>query len=226
MTQEEVGIRLEGGRGAGPDEDTTERLVAGGDTLCEGGEIRRDPVVMGREPSAEATEPGDHLIEDEVGAVLVAQLAQALQVPILCGVDAAGTLDRLGDDRGHLVAPVRHQGRQRLDVVGRHLHDLVDERPEVLAVGSDALRARTAVGGAVIAADARDDQLAVPLACLHVRDAGQLHDRVDRLAAGAGEEHAGAGDRADLAELLGDLLGRVGSERIEAGVGLERGDLM
>ena len=106
-----------------------------------------------------------------------------------------------------------------LDVVGRHLHHVVDERTEVLAVGGDALRTGTAVGRAVVAADPRDDELAVAFTGLHVCDACQLHGGVDGLAARAGEEHASVGDGPDGAELLGQLLGRVGGERIEARVG-------
>ena len=47
-----------------------------------------------------------------------------------------------------------HQGGHSLDVVGRHLHHLVDERTEVLRVGGDAERAGAAVRDAVVAAGA------------------------------------------------------------------------
>ena len=134
-------------------------------------------------------------------------------------------LHRLGDHRGHLVAARRHQRGQRLDVVGRHLDHVVDERAEVLLVRGDALRARAAVGDAVVAAGAGDDQLALRLPGLHVGDAHELHHRVDRLAARAAQEHPGVGHRADGHQLLGEQVGRLVGERVEARVGGERAQL-
>ena len=121
--------------GCGADEHAAERDVAGRDRLGERREVGRDAVVVGGEPTAGAAEAGDDLVEDQVCAVLVAQLAQRLQVAIRRRVHAAGALHRLGDDGRDLVAALAHQRGDGLDVVGRHLHDFVDERAEVLLVG-------------------------------------------------------------------------------------------
>ena len=97
--------------------------------------------------------------------------------------------------------------------------------PKFSLLGGDALCAGAAVGDAVVAAGAADDQLALRLAGLHVGDAGQLHHRVDGLGARVGEEHAGVGRRADLAQLFRQRLGRLVGERVEGRVGRERADL-
>ena len=82
VAQEEVGVALQRGGGGGADEHAAEREVARRDLLGEGGQVGRDAVVVGGEPAAGAAEAGDDLVEDEVRAVLVAQLAQRLQVAV------------------------------------------------------------------------------------------------------------------------------------------------
>jgi hypothetical protein len=118
-----------------------------------------------------------------------------------------------------------HQGGQRLDVVRRHLHHIGHERAEILAVRRDALRAGAAVGDPVVSASARDDELALCLTSLNVGDAGQLHGRVDGLGPRAAEEHPGVVHGGDVAQFVGQLLGRFVGERVEAAVRAQLGGL-
>ena len=90
-------------------------------------EVRRDAVVVGGEPGAHPAEPGDHLVEDQQRAVLVAQPAGLGEVAVDRREDAGGALHRLGDHGGEAVGVLGHQHRQRLDVVARHLHHVGEQ---------------------------------------------------------------------------------------------------
>ena len=48
------------------------------------------------EPFSETSEPGNDLVEDEEGTVLVAEFPQRLQIALFSGPDAARALNRLG----------------------------------------------------------------------------------------------------------------------------------
>jgi len=67
----EHAVRHEGG---------THRHAAVGDALGGGDHVRRDAEALCAEGVADAAEAGDHFVEDQQDAVLVADLAQALQV--------------------------------------------------------------------------------------------------------------------------------------------------
>ena len=73
-----------------------------GDTFCHGDEVGADAgVLVGKEPSAASVTRLD-LVEDEEGAGLVAQAAQALQEGGVGDTDAAHALDALDDDGTHV----------------------------------------------------------------------------------------------------------------------------
>ena len=72
VAEDEVAVRFESVAHLPAHDDAAEGLIARGDALCERGEVRRDTVVLCSEPRSEPAEPGDHLIEDQKGAVLVA----------------------------------------------------------------------------------------------------------------------------------------------------------
>ena len=73
VTQEVVGVAFERRPRSGPYEHATERLIARGDRLGEGDEVGPHAETMGSEPMPEAAVAGDHFIEDEECAVLIAQ---------------------------------------------------------------------------------------------------------------------------------------------------------
>ncbi len=100
---------------------------------------------------AESSEAGDDLVEDQQGAVLVAQPAQAREVLGGRGVHAAGADDRLGDDRGDLVPPVGEQRPGRVQVVMGDDLDIVEQASPAFAVERQALQRGAADVGAVVA---------------------------------------------------------------------------
>ena len=88
------------------------------DPLADGHEVRHDAPVLGRPGPARPPEPALDLVEDEDGAVAVAQLAQAGEEAVGWDDDAAVALDRLDDDRRRPVRsrrpdPRAHAGRAR-----------------------------------------------------------------------------------------------------------------
>ena len=82
------------------DADAAERDVAAGDALRELHDVRLDAVVLQPEPAAGAAEAGDHFVGDQQHVVARADLADAREVVGGRDDDAAGALDRLGDERG------------------------------------------------------------------------------------------------------------------------------
>jgi hypothetical protein len=70
-----------------------------GEALGAGEDVRQHVPFLGGEAGAQAPEAGDHLVEDEQDAVLVADLAQALEVALGRRQDARGARDRLHDHR-------------------------------------------------------------------------------------------------------------------------------
>ena len=180
VTEEERRIGLERLAHGGADEHAAEWLVARRHGLGERRQVGRDAVAVGGEPRAEPSEAGDHLVEDQQRAVLVAQPADVGEVSLRRREHAAGTLHRFGEHGRDLVTTFGHQHRQRLDVVARYLQHVADEWSPALAVRRDALRARAAEVGAVVAAGAADDQRPLRVPGHDVGEAGELHRRVDR----------------------------------------------
>ena len=79
-------------------EDGAHRHDAVGDALRGHHDVGHDAEVVRREGRAEATEAGDDLVEDQQDAVLVADVAQALQIALRRHENAGGTRHRLDDD--------------------------------------------------------------------------------------------------------------------------------
>src|SRR3546814_9834591 len=88
-----------------------------GDALGGGEEVRLDAEIVGGEGRAEAAEAGDHLVEDQQDAVLVADRAQPLQVSLRRDQHPGGTGHGLADHRGDGRRVV--QGDQTLQLVGQ-----------------------------------------------------------------------------------------------------------
>ena len=76
--------------------------------LGEGDHVRHDPITLRREGVAEAPEAGDDLVEDQQDAMLVADLAQALQIALRgrqhAGRARHGLHDHGGDGGGVVQA--------------------------------------------------------------------------------------------------------------------------
>ena len=77
------------------------RRIGGCDPLGQRHHVRLDPIAGAAEPVADPPEPADHLVRHQQDAVLVADLADAVEVALRRHDRTAGVLDRLEDDRGH-----------------------------------------------------------------------------------------------------------------------------
>jgi hypothetical protein len=158
------------------------------------------PLVLCRERRAQATEAGDHLVEDQQDAVLRGDFAQTLQVTDRRNQHAGGACDRLDDDRGHrrrimqrqdalqvvgqMSAPLRLPFGESIvgEVVGmRQVIDTGEHGPEMLAIARDAADRDTAEADAVIAALAADQAGALPLAAHAVIGQCNLERGIDGL---------------------------------------------
>ena len=82
------------------DDHAAERDVARVDALGEADQVRRHAPAVDGEPLAAAAEPGHHLVGDHHDAVVVAQLADALQVAVRRDEDAVRADDGLEHDGG------------------------------------------------------------------------------------------------------------------------------
>ena len=80
-----------------------ERGVAGGDALRAGDHVGLVAVALGAEHVAEPAVRADHLVADQQHVVLVADLADPLEVAGRRREAAAGVLHRLEEDRGDRV---------------------------------------------------------------------------------------------------------------------------
>ena len=207
------------------DDHPTDLLVPGGHRLGEGDHVGNDVKRVGREPRAQPSEPGDHLVEDEQGAVAITECPRFGEVTRWRREHPTGTLDRLDQEGGDFATAFGHQHGQRLDVVRRGLNHVGDEGSPALPVRLDPLRAGPAEVRPVIAALAADDDGALRLAGEGVGEAGELERRVDGLRPRPAEEHTRRRNRGQLDQALGELVGRGIGEWLEARVGLDRLDL-
>ncbi|MNI64499.1 hypothetical protein D3C73_1199470 [compost metagenome] len=107
----------EAGMHAVADQYATQRHRAVAGALGEGQQVRGDPETLCGERHADPAEPGDDFIEHQQDAVLVADLAQALQIPG-CRQDhtrrSSDGLDEHGGNGGGIV-----QGDQPFQIVGQ-----------------------------------------------------------------------------------------------------------
>ncbi len=220
--QEEVLVGFECAQRGGPDEHAAERHVSRSHGLGKAGEVGHDAVVLCGEPTAETSESADDLVEDEERTVLVAQLAQLREVALARREHSTGTLQWLHEHRGDTRTVAAHRHRQCLDVVGVDLRHIWYERVVAHLVERQALGACAAEVGAVVSAAPRDDHRALRLSGLHVGEPREFHRRIDCLGAARAEEHAVALHRRERVQLVGELVGDVGGERVEVVVRLER----
>src|SRR2546426_11969475 len=82
------------------DRNRAHRLRAVGEALGHGHDVGRDAEALRRERLARAAEAADHLVEYEQDAVLVADLAYALQVALGRHKTARRSRDRLDEAGG------------------------------------------------------------------------------------------------------------------------------
>jgi hypothetical protein len=165
------------------------------------------PKRLRAEGVAGAAEAGDDLVEDQQDAVLVADLAQALQVALRRHQHAGGAGHRLDDHRGDGEASCSATRRSRSSAssrrapAGRALKALRagscvwrqvvhagQHGAEHLAVAHHAADRDAAEVDAVVAALAADQPGALALAAGAVVGQRDLQRGVDRLGAGVGEE--------------------------------------
>ena len=85
-----------------PRDHRAHRHVAGGERFRHRHDVRFDPVVLAGEPGPGATEPGDHLVDDQQDAIAVADLADAPEIRLRRGLHAVRLHDRLGDECRHV----------------------------------------------------------------------------------------------------------------------------
>ncbi len=205
----------------GADEYSAEGLVAAGHGLREGHEVGPDAEVLGTEPAAQPTEPGDHLVEDQERAVGVAQVPQAREIPGTRRIHTARPDHGLCDDRGHPTGPVRHDRCHGIQVVLVHPDDVADTRAEAGPVRGQAGQAHAAVGDAVVARRPADDDRPLRFAGDCVCQAGDLRGRVHRFRSAAGQKHPGARHGCQRGESLGERVGRRVGEPLEQVEGVE-----
>ena len=188
-------------------EDRPHRDDAIGKPLGGRDEVRHDAEMVDRKGCAEAAEAGDHLVEDEQDAVLVADGAELLEIAFRRDEHAGGARDRLDDHGGDGRSVVEPD--QPLEIVGElgavlrlaagegvagevvGMADVVDagqERAELLAVADHAADRDAAEIDAVVAAFAADQADARSLAAGALIGDGDLEGGLDRLGAGVGEE--------------------------------------
>ncbi len=106
----------EGIRHALANQHRAQRRVGGSDALRRGDQIRLDPEVGRAKEFTEPPEAADHLVHNHQDPRPVAERPDPLKVLRRAGGNApAGVLDRLGDDRRHLLRPL--ELNQSLDLV-------------------------------------------------------------------------------------------------------------
>ena len=182
-----------------------------GDALGEVQHVGHHAIEIGAKGRAQAAKAGDDLVKDQQDAVLVANLAQALQVSLGRDVPAGRTGHRLDDDGRHVAGVVQGQDallqfQQGILVPDRFfavdvcvVDGVVDEtqvvhprqqgRAEHLAVGGDAAHTHAAKAHAVVSALTADEDVAVTLAARPVVGQRHLQRGVGRLRAGVAEQH-------------------------------------
>ena len=100
-----------------PDGHRPHGLGPVGERLGHGHDVGNDAEGLGGEGMAQASEAADHLVEDEQNSVLVADLAEPLEIPLGRHQAARGAgdgLDEAGGDGGgpvHLAEPLQIVGQ-------------------------------------------------------------------------------------------------------------------
>jgi hypothetical protein len=188
--------------------DAAHRDGARRDALGERDHVRHHAKALGSEGVAETAEPGDHLVEDQQDAMLVAQLAQPLEVALRRRQHAGRTGHRLNDNGGDGGGIM--QRHHALKLVGQ-VH-----APFGLTLGVGLLSAVVGVRQVISARQQRAKPLAVGDHAAH-RNAAEAHTMITALTA----DHAGA--RGFTARtVIGERHLQGGVAGFRAGVGEER----
>ena len=214
-----------------------DRLVACAQTLGDCQDIGRDPLLRTREQMPGSSHAAHHFVEDQEHAILVAYLADALEISLDRGHGAErGADDRLRDEGHHAVRAQAKDLRFQLVrdppavvmgalvrgpfgilVARRNVTDLDQHRFELGATPLIAAGSQSAKRVAVIALSACDQMATLRFAALEVVLSGQLESRFDGFGA--------AGDEIDPVEIfrrmsdqqVSQLFGRIRGK--EAGMG-------
>ncbi|MNZ73094.1 hypothetical protein D3C78_914950 [compost metagenome] len=194
-----------------------------GDLLGDVHDVRGDAEVFRAGVATHAAEGGDHFVEDQQDVVLVADLAQTLQVALRRHQHAGGTGHRLddhgGDVRGVMQFDQLEQLVGQLDAAGlghalgegharlQGVRQVVDvhQLAEHLAVAADAAQRGAGDVDAVVATGAADQLGLRRLAFQAPVGAGHLDRGVGALRTGAGEEHVVEAAGGELGDLVGQL---------------------
>ncbi len=180
------------------------RQVARGQSL--GGEHQVGLEPLGREHPSGASVPGDDLVGDEQHSAVAADRAHRLEVARRRRVHAARSDHRLAEEgRDAAAAQLVDERGERIGVVPRDVGDVGIERAVAVAVRGDAGQRRAREVHAVVRARARDDRRALRLAEEVPVAADDLHGRVDRVAATAGEEDLRVLHRREGGEPIGEV---------------------
>ena len=181
------------------------------------------PKLCAAKVCAGAAEAGDHFVEDEQDAVLVADLAQPRQIALRRHQAAGRAGDRLDEARRDVLGAVQvdeaHEVLGELDAVRAfarreavlrdvrvpHVRNARQRRAEPAAVVDHARQRHAAEVDAVIGALARDEHRAPGLAARLVIRERDLHRGVDGLGSRVGEEDAVEVAGRELGDARGEL---------------------
>ena len=190
------------------DRDRAHRLRAVGEPLGHGHDVGRDAETLRGESLAGPAETADHFIEHEQDAVLVADLAHALEIAFWRHQAAGRPGDRLDETGGDILRAV--ESDEALQIVGQlrtmsafaaceevllemgmaHVRDPGQRRSELAPVVDDAGKCHAAEVDAVVRTLARYEAVATALATRLMVSQGHFHRRVDRFGAGVDEKDA------------------------------------
>ena len=222
-----------------------QRRVAGGEALGAGDDVGLVVVALRAEHVAEAAERADDLVGDQQHVVLVADLADPLEVAGRGREAAAGVLHRLEEDRGDGVGtleldglgdPVGRPAAEGLlvacrlagavlggpvEVGVRHPERRGHQRLELRLHARQAGDRQRALGGAVVGDGPADDLVLGRLAGQLEVVLGQLPGALDRLAATTGEEDPVQVTR----RVARDPLGQLDRRRVRVGPQRHEGQL-
>ena len=218
-----------------------QRRVAGGDALGAGDHVGLVAVALGAEHVTQPAEGADDLVGDQQYVVLVADLADPLEVSGRRREAAAGVLHRLQEDRGDRLGALVLDGDgdlvggpqaelllvvlevRRAVVVGvRDPEGRRHQRLERRLHAGQAGDRQGALRGAVVGDRAADHLVLVGLADELEVVLGQLPGGLDRLAAAGGEEDAVQVAR----RVVGDPLGELDGVRVGVGPQRHEGQLL
>ena len=147
----------------------TQWQIAAGDAFGELHNIRIDAKVVAAEPFSSAPKTTNDLIHNQQNVVLFADGLHLFKIALVWHDQAAGPLNRLGDESGHSIGPLADDGffqspRRGLgdgfifaDVAGiaigiwiRDMNKTIHQRAKHAMIGADASRAHRRHRNAVI----------------------------------------------------------------------------